>query len=206
MDELWQFWNELSDKMLVGGTALAVVLALLLFVVMFLLFRRRGARADLAEPDLRIDLTFLPDHGPPSDGPRLEYYGTPVRLVVLVLAPAGRHSPIPAAEELPELIDSLVPGLWAVVEAHRPVVRCWPFQLSTQGFAHAFFKHVQLPGDRGKGTPWSAVSGRFETGTRQLLAGIVCVADRPNSLSQITVAHVGQWLDVLRVRNQGEAT
>ena len=94
------------------------------------------------------------------------------------------------------MIDSLVPGLWAVVQAHGPLVRCWPFQLSTQGFTNSFFNNVQLPGDRGKGTPWSAVAGRFEVGTRQLLAGLVCVADRPNSLSQMTVAHVGQWLDV----------
>jgi hypothetical protein len=129
----------------------------------------------------------------------LEFYGTPVRLAVLVLAPAGRNNATPTDAELPELIDSLVPGLWAVVQTHGPLVRCWPFQLSTQGFTHSFFNHVRLPGDRGKGTPWSAVAGRFEVGDRQLLAGLVCVADRPNSLSQMTVAHVGQWLDVLRV-------
>ena len=94
-----------------------------------------------------------------------------------------------------------MPGLWAVVQAHDPLVRCWPFQLGTQGFTHSFFNNLQaLPGDRGKGTPWSAVAGRFEVGDRQLLAGLICVADRPNSLSQMTVAHVGQWLDVLRVR------
>jgi hypothetical protein len=197
----WQFWNQLPDDVLVGGAALAVLLGLLLVVIMVLLLRRRGGRPDRKEPDLRIDLGSLPDHGPPPAGPRLEFYGTPVRLAVLVLAPAGRNSPLPSEEELSDLIDDLVPGLWAVVEAHNPLVRCWPFQLSTQGFTHAFFKHVQLPGDRGKGTPWSAVAGRFETGTRQLLAGLVCVADRPNSLSQITVAHMGQWLDVLRIRN-----
>jgi len=200
----WQFWNQLPDGIRVGGAALAVLLGLLLLVIMVLLLRRRGGQPDRVEPDLRIDLAALSDHGPPPAGPRLEFYGTPVRLAVLVLAPAGRNSPLPADDELADLIDDLVPGLWAVVEAHEPLVRCWPCQLSTHGFTHAFFKHVQLPGDRGKGTPWSAAAGRFETRTRQLLAGLVCVADRPNSLSQIAVAHAGQWLDVLRVRNLGE--
>ena len=188
---------------MVGGAVLAVLLVLLVGIIVLLL-RRRGAPRKPMEPDLHIDLTSLPDHGPPPDGPQLELYGTPVRLAVLVLAPAGRNNPIPPADQLPERIDDLVPGLWAVVEAHEPLIRFWPFQLSTQGFAHSFFKHVPLPGDRGKGTPWSAVAGRFETESQQLLAGVVCVADRPNSLGQVTVAHVGQWLDVLRIRNLGE--
>ena len=199
MDEPWQLLDQLPDHVLIGGLAL-VALFLALPAIVYLLFRRRAVRPEAVAPDLHIDLTMLPDHGPGAAGPRLEFYGTSVRLAVLVLAPAGRTSAMPADAELPELIDSLVPGLWAVVQAHGPLVRCWPFQLSTQGFVHSFFNNVQLPGDRGKATPWSAVAGRFEVGDRQLLAGLICVADRPNSLSQVTVAHVGQWLDVLRVR------
>lgn len=206
MKEGAQLLDQLPNDLLVGAVALAVLAALLLLAVLLLLFRRRGTRPAAAEPDLSIDLAALADHGPPADGPRLEFYGTPVRLAAVVLAPAGRNSPALDASELRELIDDLVPGLSAVVESHQPLIRCWPFQLSSQGFAHAFFKHVPLPGDRGKGTPWSAVAGRFETGTRQLLAGIVCVADRPNSLGQVTVAHIGHWLDVLRVRNLDAAS
>lgn len=205
MNDAPQWLDTLPHDLLVGGVALTALAALVLLAVVFLLLRRRRTGSLPAEPDLSIDLAAFADHGPPADGPRLEFYGTPVRLAVLVLASAGRNSPAPTESELRELIDDLVPGLWAVVESHRPLIRCWPFQLSSQGFAHAFFKHVPLPGGRGKGTPWSAVAGRFETGARQLLAGVVCVADRPNSLGQVTVAHVGQWLDVLRVRNVGEA-
>lgn len=200
MEEQWQVLRQLPYAVLIAGVVLTSLFVLVMAVVVFLLFRRRAVRPEPLAPDLRIDLTTLPDHGPKADGPRLEFYGTPVRLAVLVLAPAGRNNAAPTDAELPELVDSLVPGLWAVVQAHSPLVRCWPFQLSTQGFTHSFFNHVQLPGDRGKGTPWSAVAGRFEVGDRQLLAGLVCVADRPNSLSQMTVAHVGQWLDVVRVR------
>ena len=204
MEEQLQVLQQMPHWVLLAGAVLAALFVLFAVVILYLLLRRRGARPEPAAPDLHIDLASLPDHGPPVDGPRLEFYGTPVRLAVLVLAPAGRNSPTPTDAELPELVDDLVPGLWAIVQAHAAIVRCWSFQLSTQGFTHSFFNNVQLPGDRGKGTPWSAVAGRFETGTGPFLAGLICVADRPNSLSQVTVAHVGQWLDVLRVRNLGE--
>jgi hypothetical protein len=200
MEEQLQALRQLPNSVLLTGAVLASLFVLVTLAVLFFLFRRRAIRPEPVAPDLHIDLATLSDRGPEADGPRLEFYGTPVRLAVLVLAPAGRNSPTPTDAELPELIDSLVPGLWAVVQAHAPLVRCWSFQLSTQGFTHSFFNNVQLPGDRGKSTPWSAVAGRFEVGDRQVLAGLVCVADRPNSLGQMTVAHVGQWLDVLRVR------
>lgn len=198
MDEPWQVLDPLSSQALMGG--IAIVAGLLLIVFAVLLLRRRAVAPEPPAPDLHIDLTALPAHGPDPEGPWLEVYGLPVRLAVLVLAPAGRNSPAPDEAELPQLLDSLAPGLAEIVQTHAPLVRCWPFQLSTQGFAHAFFNNVQLPGERGKGTPWCAVAGRFEQGERQFLAGLACVADRPNSLSQVTVAHVGQWLDVLRIR------
>jgi hypothetical protein len=142
----------------------------------------------------------LPAHGPPEGGLRLEFYGTPVRLAVLVLAPAGRNNPIPAESDLPAVLDNLLPGFTAIVATHRPLIHLWPCQLSTQGFPNSFFNNVRLPGDRGKGTPWCAAAGRFEAGDQQLLAGLVCVADRPNSLSQMTIVHSGQWMDVLRAK------
>jgi hypothetical protein len=58
-----------------------------------------------------------------------------------------------------------------------------------------------LPGERGKGTPWCSAAGRFDAGNQQLLAGILCAADKPNSLSQVTIANVGQWLEVVRVKS-----
>ncbi len=150
MEEQLQFLRQLPDNVLIGGVALAALLFVVLPAVLLLFFRRRAVRPEPEPPDLHIDLAAFPEHGPATDGPRLEFYGTPIRLAVLVLAPAGRNSPMPAEGELPELIDSLVPGLWAMIQAHGPLVRCWPFQLSTQGFTSSFFNNVQLPGDRGK--------------------------------------------------------
>ena len=188
---------------LVAAAGVALVFVVLLVVLLVLVLRGGTRRTAPAEIDLRINLQELPAGGPPATGPRLEFYGTPVRLAVLVLAPAGRNNPLPAERDLPAVLDDLLPGLLAVVAGHRPLIRFWPYQLSTQGFASSFFSNVRLPGDRGKGTPWCAVAGRFETGSQQFLAGLVCVAGRSNSLSQVTVSHVGQWMDVLRIKNVG---
>ncbi len=188
--------------LLVGGVALLAVL-LIIAVIATRLLRRRSKPTAEPPVDLRIRVADLPSDGPPAVGPRLEFYGTPVRVAALILAPAGRNNPLPAETELPDTVDSLLPGLTAIIAAHRPVIRAWPFQLSTQGFEHSFFNNIQLPGDRGKGTPWCSVAGRFEAGSRQLLAGLLCVADKSNSLSQVTVAHTGQWMDVLRVKHDG---
>jgi len=182
---------------LAGG---AVVVAVVFLVIIVALLRARRRKPEPPPVDLRINLADLQLGGPPEEGPRFEIYGTPVRLAALVLAPAGRNNQIPAADKLPETIEDFLPGLMAVITSHRPLLRRWPFQLSTQGFTHSFFNNVPLPGDRGKGTPWCCVAGRFESGDQQLLAGLVCAAAKPNSLSQITVAHVGQWMDVIRVR------
>jgi hypothetical protein len=182
--------------------ALVAVAAITLIVaaVAFSLARRRRRMPEAPPVDLTIDVGQLPQRGPSAEGPQLECYGMPVRLAVLVLAPAGRNNRVPGDDEFLEAIDCLVPGLAAVVTAHKPIVRRWPVQLSTQGFTHSFFNNAQLPGDRGRGTPWCAIAGRFETGSQQLLAGLVCCADKPNSQSQHPVAHIGQWMDVLRVR------
>lgn len=190
----------LSLVVLLGGAALVVAVLILVVVVLVVLLRGRGRKPEAPPVDLRIRVADFPPGGPPEEGPRLELYGTPVRLVALVLAPAGRNTQLPTGGALADAIDSLVPELMSVVTAHQPLVRCWPVQLSTQGFAHSFFNNVPLPGEHGKGTPWCCIAGRFEAGDQQLLAGLVCAAGKPNSLAQITIQHVGQWIDIVRVR------
>ncbi len=183
-----------------GGVVCAVVFLLLIVVVVITILRRRQRKQEPAAPDLRVDVSKLPAQGPPITGPRLEFYGVPVRLAVLVLAPAGRGSCVPDGQSFEQALDSLLPGLVEVVKVHRPLIRSWPYQLSTQGFVHAFFGNLALPGDHGKGTPWCAVAGRFQSGDQQLLAGLVCVANKPNALGQVTIQQLGLWLDVLRVK------
>jgi hypothetical protein len=183
------------------GALIAVLVVFVLLGVIRLWRRRRRAQWQ-RQRHLCLDVSQLDATGPPPASPRLEFYGTPVRLAVVVIAPAGRHSDLPPVEMLPSLLDRLEPGMARVIASHQPLVRTWPTQLSSQGFAQAFFNQVLLPGDRGKGTPWCSIAGKFQVGERLLLVGFVCCAREPNGLSQITVQHEGQWLDILRIRGE----
>jgi hypothetical protein len=178
------------------------LIALLLFVGRK--FGHRPSATSIHDEELTFDLAQVKVGGPPDQGPRLEYYGTPVRLAVLVLAPSGRGTQVPDPSRLRGVVELLIPGLSEVLDFHQPVFRRWPEQLSAQGFAHAFSTHVELPGDNGKGTPWCSVAGRFDIGEGHLLAGLVCKAAKPNSLGQMVVQHEGLWHDVLRVRKASD--
>jgi len=181
---------------LLAGGFLLLVLLLLAGLLKWL--GRRPRQTTRPSSKLTIDVRTLNQAGPPSEGPRLEFYGTPVRLAAIVVAPVGRTGELPPAAVLPGVIEHVVPGLTQVVARHRPKIYRWPIQLSTQGFTQSFFNHAALPGTRGKGSPWSSIAGRFQIGDRSFLLGLVCVAERPNALSQVAIQHEGQWQDVLR--------
>lgn len=156
--------------------------------------------SDEGEPDQRVNVLALEAGDVPASGPRLELYNVPTRLVLLVIAPLGRGGVDPSNEQLPRVMEDLIPGLMPVLSAHQPVFRRWPRQLSAQGFGPTFFRNVPLPGDGGKGTPWCAVAGKFESGGHSLLVGMVMKAAKDVSFGQIALEREGQWLDVLRVK------
>ncbi len=186
-----------------AGCAIAIVAAVVLLIVVWK--RLRGRKRELPEqpPDLTIDVATLGTAGPPPDPPILEYYNVPVRLAAVVLAPTGRTGTLPPGDELAELIDHMVPGLAKVFSAHRPLTRRWPPQLSAQGFTHAFFAHVKLPGEGGKETPWCAVAGRFRIHGQSVMAGLVMRAEEDNNFGQSVVEEEHQWLGILRVKRGG---
>lgn len=184
---------------LAAGAALALCLGAMLFLILRI-FRKRPPDQPERREEFEIDVAALPALPPPKDGPQLEFYGTPARLAVMVLAPVGRGGEIPAPAELAMTLENLLPGLQEIVARHQPQVVLWPNQLSSQGFLQAFFNLAALPGDHGKGTPWCSVAGKFEGGGQQYLAGLICCAAGPNSLGEMTVERPGQWLSVLRVR------
>ncbi len=196
--------NQWKDAILPWLTTLfkyAIVLTILLavaYVVLTVLRRRRSAPPP--QEDLGVDVKGLRDEGPPPAGPVLHFYNVPVRLAALVLAPAGRGRELPPASQLDALADALLPGLAQVIAAHRPVVRRWPAQVSSRGFALAFFNQAKLPGQGGKGTPWCAAAGAFKLGKTPIMAGLVMRAAAPTSLGQVIVEHEAQWLDIVRVK------
>jgi len=191
-------WLELAREHWVALAVAGVVLVMVLMLVRALLARRRAA----PEPrdDLAIDVSVLPDVPPPPGPPFFEFYNLPVRLSAVVLAPVGRVGDLPAREKLPEVIDSILPGLDQVATAHGPLVRAWPRQVSSRGFAHAFFQNVRLPGDHGKKTVWSSVAGIFRVGDAPMMAGLVLRAETPNRHGNYIMETEDQWLGILRVR------
>ncbi len=198
MDELL---NRAKD--LPGGEAtaygLAAVVVLLVLIVLWRLFAGRKPKLP-PPPDLRIDVMGLPAEGPPAAGPVLECFNTPVRLAAIVLAPAGRVRQLPPVNQLDDTFEAIVPGLAAVVAAHRPLVRKWPPQLSTRGFAHTFFGQAQLPGETGKGTPWSSAAGVFKVEGQAMMAAMVFRTADTSSHGQEIVEAEEQWLQILRVK------
>lgn len=189
---MWLNWIAIASV----GLALPGV-----WILWWRLARRRQRRQRGASPEiLSIDITALSVKSPADIDVVLEIYGLPVVVAVLVLAPAGRGLSLPTKTNMSQFIENLVPDLMAVLNAHQPLFRRWPEQLSTRGFVHSVFNNLPLPGERGKGTPWCSVAGKFESGGQQYLAALVCRSARSNGLGQIEIKHPGQWVDILRVQ------
>ena len=182
---------------------LVFALAMLVIVVVALnIWRSRQKTGSSQQLDLTIDLAKLGVVAPSAGTSRLEVYGTPVCLRVVVIAPAGRHQSSLHHDDIPILLNQFMPGLLDIFQSHQPLCRCWPAQLSSQGFAQSFLNHVSLPGNRGKGTPWTSIVGKFHVSEQVFLIGLACCSDTSNSLSQFIVEHEGQWFDTLRIRQE----
>ncbi|MBC8351898.1 MAG: hypothetical protein H8E66_07905 [Planctomycetes bacterium] len=192
--------GSLSVTFVLVISALVAVLLLVIFVVLLFVLRRGPALPEPKPIDLKIDVASLNPSGPSIEVPLLTYSGKPVRLAALVVAPVGRSGAIPEADRLLDAVDQLIPGLVEVISTDDPMVKFWPGQLSTHGFAHVFFRNVKLPGARGVGTPWCSVAGKFKAGGQQYLAGMLCNAGGLTELSEIAVDDNEQWARILEVR------
>ncbi|WP_347243929.1 hypothetical protein [Thermogutta sp.] len=161
---------------------------------------RRKRKPKWVEPDLRIDVSRV-ELRPVLDLPKLLFHGEPVRLDIVILAPAGRTGTLPPPRDWPVLMEAIAPGLMRVVQAHEPQFIRWPAQLSVNGFVHQFFRNVVLPGDRGRGTPFCAAVGPARNAEGQLfLVGMVMHADHPLFLSLEEVESETMWRRLIEVR------
>ena len=177
-----------------------VAFAVAMLPIVLMLLRRRSPEEKPADLDLKIDVMALGVEGPPEADVQLECYSVAVRLAVLVVAPVGRAGSIPEADQLLDVVDQLAPGMVDMVSQHQPIVRFWEPQLSSQGFVSSFFHNVQLPGDKGRGTPWCSVAGKFNSGDHHYLVGLVFRAAQPNSIGQVAIQSDEQWNDIVRIR------
>ncbi len=184
-----------TKAMVIGG-GVAIVLVL---IWLFILLRRRAATTKPETPDLSIEIASLGMQGPPASGVQIECYNVAMRLAAVVLAPAGRMNQLPTRDKWPELLDQIVPGLSDVLAEHNPLIRAWPEQLSATGFAHLFFANAKLPGERGKGSPWCSLAGKFEAEGDFYMAALLFRSAKPNSLGEFTMEPT-DWLGCVRVR------
>lgn len=201
-------WQDRLAAELVERTPWIITAALVVAcsTLLWLAWRYWARRRIVEVPEAQlppINLAALGETGPRTTGAVLHLYHVPVRLALAVISPVGR-----ARLDAPEidreaffahLLEQLVPRLGDVVEADHPDFIVWPPQLSSRGFATALFARLALPGRHGKGSPWSAVSGRFEHGDVSLLVGLVLRAAGANNLGEFTLARETQWLEALAV-------
>ncbi len=188
----------------IAGGCLAILLTGVAVWILLGLRRSRAVAVEDRSPS--INVASLTPVGPEPTGPQLTCYGVPIRLTVLVLAAAGRDGSRLEGQEVSHLLDALVPSLGSVIlHRDRPRLDRWPPQLSSHGFMRSLFANAALPGQEGKGTPWIAVAGRAEHRGTAYLVGIIAAARDPNNLGAVTIEHPGQWLDILRIRDEPSA-
>ena len=186
-----------------GDLAVYAVVVAIAAVVLLLVWKVFGGRRQVVHErpvGLTVDVGSLGTAGPPAGPPVLEFYYVPVRLAAVIVAPAGRGRELPPINQLDAVFEAILPGLSQVGAAHRPLVRRWPAQLSVTGFAHTFFQHVRLPGDAGKGSPWSSAAGVAKLKGHSVMAGLVLRTESATTHGQVTIDSEEKWLGILRVK------
>ena len=120
--------------------------ALLMILLGLLSFIRRLFRRAPTHPAPNLEERFAdyPPVKPSSADVRLEIERVPVRLRLVIVAPAGKESDVDM-NKLDALLDRVVPDLSKVVAADKPRVRRWPMQLSYEGFANHFHRNAIIP-------------------------------------------------------------
>tara|TARA_B100000945_G_scaffold316626_1_gene317901 strand:+ start:1523 stop:2101 length:579 start_codon:yes stop_codon:yes gene_type:complete len=175
-----------------------VLLTCLISLVIFISGRNKKQTTDEQQVNLTIAIEKLPLLPVINEPVRMEIYGSPVRIRALVISPIGRGQSLPEKEHLGNILNHFIPDFMRILELHQPIFRKWPEQLSSNGFIQSFFNNLAIP-NKGQGTVWCSIAGKIEVLGSGYLIGMVCNTATPNSLSQITVQHPGQWLDILRV-------
>jgi hypothetical protein len=189
---------------IVAGVVGMVVLLLFWAIVDRLLrrlFRRRTSGDNWAK-GLDEDLASYPALTRPAGNQRLTVYHLPVRLRLVVVAPAGTETHVDM-ENVNQVLDQVVPGLAAIAANDQPRIRTWPPQLSQQGFTFSFQRHTRRPEPEGQPSSWLLVAGRAQVGRQSVLLGLALWMEKPSTMSNV-VLEPHQWLDVVRIKTGTE--
>jgi len=189
------FFATYGRWILIGGG----VLVLLLILVLLLRLGRRRKSAERTGPNLEEDLADYPP-APGQPGPqRLMIQGQPVRVRLVVVAPAGKQTNV-NQEGVAGFLDQMLHGLGAVIQHDKPRVRVWPPQLSNRGFAPTFHRLVSKPDPEGRPSHWVLVAGQAKVGTWSVLLGMALWAEKENLLGRLNL-EPNQWQETLRIRD-----
>jgi hypothetical protein len=185
--------------LVIGLAALIVFLLIAAIMSRILpsLFQRKTVALEWGK-ELDEDLaSYSPLTNPPGSH-RLSVYHLPVRLRLVVAAPAGTETRVDL-KSINALLDQVVPGLGAIAANDQPRIRIWPPQLSQQGFAISFQRHTRRPEREGQPSRWLLVAGRTQVGRQTVLLGLALSMEVPSTLTQL-VLEPHQWLDVVRIK------
>jgi hypothetical protein len=179
---------------------LGLLLLLLLWLVCGSILRGLFAREPPPPPkdDLREDLESIPPPPASRGDRRLTVEGTPVRLRLVVVAPAGTGYTLEEAT-VNSVLDRVLPGLGEVAERDQPRTRIWPGQLSYEGFANVFHRNTPVPEGEKVPTRWVLVAGRADMGGRYVLVGLALQTLRPTTIGRLTLDR-HQWATTLRIK------
>ncbi|MBV9125812.1 MAG: hypothetical protein JO112_20875, partial [Planctomycetes bacterium] len=148
---------------------LVAVAAVLILILLLLLLRALGRalfgggeeRPEDSDREFLENLAAYPPAPLKQAERRLTVYNVPVRLRLVVVAPAGKEGKVNDTE-VERLLDQVVPGLAALAAHDRPRIRVWPGQLSHHGFAATFFRRTRTAEREGQPSRWVLLAGRVQ--------------------------------------------
>ncbi len=158
--------------------------------------RRQKKEGAATKP--RRELSEYPPLKPSTGDRQLRVEGVPVRMRLVVIAPAGKDGEVDA-DDAEEMLERVLPGLGEIYRGDKPRVKVWPRQLSYEGFVKHFQRNMLTPEGEGEPSRWVLIGGRAKLGKQQIMLGLGLQAIKPTTVGRRTIdAH--EWPTVLRVR------
>jgi hypothetical protein len=159
-----------------------------------------GRKKKAPKLNLTENLMAIPAPPPLTGDRRLTVEGVPVRLRLVVLAPAGRAYEVNTAAAH-QILDKVLPGLGQIAEDDQPLVRLWPFQLSYEGFANQFHNNTPKPEGEDEPSRWVLLAGRAHIGSNQIMLGLGLQAVKPTTVGRLHLDR-HDWSNKLRIRTR----
>lgn len=163
-------------------------------VVLFVLFKIMFGKKK--HPNLEQGMgENLASYPPPPavTGPKqLTINGIPVRVRLVVLAPAGNQQQV-SADEATDKLNDVLKGLGSLIKSDKPRIKIWPAQLSIPGFAPTFHRLVKVPTNE-----WIKIAGVAKVGGKPMLVGLAVLADEPNDVGELKLDHM-DWAETLQL-------